>query len=210
MQPGGFIDFLGYPFCRGRVFDFIEKDYEQYDDKIEIFWASGACMMVRSSDWHIFGGFEESFFAHMEEIDLCWRMKNAGKKIMVCPSSVVYHIGGGTLPNYHPKKTFLNFRNSLAMLLKNLPGDKLYLIFFRLMFDWLSVIKFITSLSFDNAFSVIKAHMSFFSLLPFYLKKRRGEPLKGKHMKHKEIYPKSIVLGFYIRQRKVFPTSFNL
>ncbi len=205
---GGFIDFLGYPFCRGRVFSFIERDRGQYDDKREIFWASGACMMVRSSHWQKFGGFDESFFAHMEEIDLCWRMKNAGKKIMVCPSSVVYHLGGGTLPQYHPRKTFLNYRNSLSMLLKNLPPERLYLIILRLMLDWLPVIKFMTSLSFTNAFSIIKAHFAFFYLAPLYLKQRNNCNELSKGLRHQEIYPKSIVVSFFIKQRKFFSSFF--
>jgi GT2 family glycosyltransferase len=218
---GGFIDFLGYPFCRGRVFDVIEKDTGQYDDMREVFWTTGACMIVRGAEWHNEGGLDETFFAHMEEIDLCWRLKNSGKKIVVCPSSVVYHLGGGTLPQYHPRKTFWNFRNSLLMLLKNLPPGKLYLVFIRLVFDWLSVIKFIAALSFANAFAVLRAHLSFFRFVPLYLKKRSGQHQRnittkwyrsGKDVtlrKHGEIYTGSVVINFFILKRKHFSQIFK-
>jgi GT2 family glycosyltransferase len=203
---GGYIDFLGYPFCRGRIFDMVEPDGGQYDDEREIFWASGACMMVRAEDWHHSGGFDETFFAHMEEIDLCWRLKSNGRKVMVCPSSVIYHLGGGTLPQLHPRKTFFNFRNSLLMLLKNLPQGKLYLLIVRLVFDWLSVIKFIFSLSFANAFAVIRAHFAFFRLFPDYLDKRKKLHGNSSVVKtsHKEIYPRSIVVDFFLLNRKLY------
>jgi GT2 family glycosyltransferase len=212
---GGFIDFLGYPFCRGRIFDEIEYDKGQYDDEREVFWATGACMMVRAKDWYESGGFDERFFAHMEEIDLCWRLKSMGKKIMVCPSSVVYHLGGGTLPQLHPRKTFLNFRNSLLMLLKNLPSSRLYLIFIRLLLDGLSVLKFVFSLSFANAFAVIKAHWAFFKLFPAYFKMRKklhNDALPGRNfdsgrnrnVTHKEIYKRSIVADFFLKRRRYF------
>ncbi|TVR69312.1 MAG: glycosyltransferase family 2 protein [Marinilabiliales bacterium] len=170
---GGFIDFLGYPFCRGRIFDVTEEDNGQYDDVREVFWATGACMAVRAEDWKLFGGFDSGFFAHMEEIDLCWRMKSGGRRIMVCPASVVYHQGGGTLPGTDPRKTFLNFRNSLSMLLRNLPGDRLWLVLVRLIGDWLSIVKFIAALSFGNAFAVLRAHFAFFGLLAGNVRKRR-------------------------------------
>jgi GT2 family glycosyltransferase len=201
---GGFIDFLGYPFCRGRIFNVIEKDTGQYDDEREIFWASGACMMVRAADWNGAGGFDEKFFAHMEEIDLCWRLKNTGKSIRVVPSSVVYHIGGGTLPVNNPKKTWFNFRNSLLMLMNNLPSGRLYLLFVRLMLDWLSVIKFLTALSFSNAFAVLKAHISFIGLIPEYYSRRRALMRKEKVVLHREIYSKSIVFRFFTGGGKYF------
>lgn len=204
---GGFIDSLGYPFCRGRIFDVVEADNGQYDNDCEIFWATGASMMIRASDWHAAGGFDEDFFAHMEEIDLCWRLKNTGKKIVFCSSSRVFHLGGGTLPADSPAKTFLNFRNSLFMLLKNLPGGKLYLVFVRLLFDWLSIIKFLGSLSFNSAFAVLRAHLSFFVQVSRFWKKRGrlrqpGFLPAGK----KEIYPGSIVVEFFIRRKRYFST----
>ncbi|MFO7924996.1 MAG: glycosyltransferase family 2 protein [Bacteroidales bacterium] len=218
---GGFIDFLGYPFCRGRIFDVIEKDHGQYDDEREVFWATGACMIVRGTHWHAAGGLDKKFFAHMEEIDLCWRLKNAGRKIMVCPSSVVYHLGGGTLPPYHPRKVFLNFRNSLLMLAKNLPRRRLWLILIRLGLDWISVMKFISAFSFANAFAVVKAHFAFFGqLINKQLKKRAagylsdpssatlsggtaGNQSRAPEM-HPEMYRRSIVIDFFIKGRRVF------
>ena len=204
---GGFIDFMGYPFCRGRIFHVLERDNGQYDDQREVFWATGACMMVRGADWHEAGGLDDTFFAHMEEIDLCWRFKNSGKKILVCPSSVVYHLGGGTLHRSNPRKTFWNFRNSLLLLLKNLPAGRLYLLPLRLLLDWLSIIKFLGSLSFGSAFAVLRAHLSFFVQVSRFWKKRGrlrqpGFLPAGK----KEIYPRSIVVEFFIRRKRYFST----
>ncbi|MFT6210319.1 MAG: GT2 family glycosyltransferase, partial [Bacteroidia bacterium] len=123
---GGFIDKNGYPFCRGRIFESLETDNGQYDAVQEVFWATGACMFVRSKVYRELGGLDDDFFAHMEEIDLCWRTKRAGHKIMVQPKSIVYHVGGGTLPKSNPFKTFLNFRNGLELLAKNLPKNRLF------------------------------------------------------------------------------------
>jgi GT2 family glycosyltransferase len=201
---GGFMDFMGYPFCRGRIFDLVEEDKGQYDEEREVFWATGACMMVRAADWHSLRGFDDRFFAHMEEIDLCWKLKNAGKKIMVCPTSVVYHLGGGTLSRDNPRKTWFNFRNSLLMLLKNLPAGKLYLVLLRMVFDWLSMIKYIVSFSFANAFAIFRAHISFFGLVPLYLRERMRRQASIRSLKHKEIYPESIVINFFVRGRKHF------
>jgi GT2 family glycosyltransferase len=128
---GGFIDRYGYPFCRGRLFDTLEKDNGQYDEDCEIFWATGACLFVRAQVFHEFGGFDEDFFAHMEEIDLCWRFKNAGYKIGYCHSSVIYHVGGGSLPKSSPYKTYLNIRNNEVMLIKNLYKPSFHIIIFR-------------------------------------------------------------------------------
>lgn len=202
---GGFIDFLGYPFCRGRIFEVIERDSGQYDDEMEIFWATGACMMIRAADWHRAKGFDERFFAHMEEIDLCWRLKNDQKQIWVVPSSVVYHLGGGTLPVSNPKKTWFNYRNSLLMLLNNLPPGRLHLLLIRMLLDWLSVFRFIVSFSFSNAFAVIKSHISFFMLLPEYYRKRRILLRQNrKVIMHREIFKKSIVVRFFILGERYF------
>lgn len=206
---GGFIDFLGYPFCRGRIFDVVERDSGQYDDQREVFWATGACMMIRSADWHRAGGFDERFFAHMEEIDLCWRLKNAGRKIMVVPSSMIYHLGGGTLPAGNPRKIWFNFRNSLLMLLKNLPPGRLYLLIIRLALDWLSVIKFLFSFSFDSALAVVKSHCSFFGLFSEYFRKRKMLIKKENVVQHKEIYKGSIVFRFFTGRGKYF-TDFDI
>ena len=127
---GGFIDMFGYPFCRGRIFESVEEDLGQYDDTIPVFWATGACLFIRSKIFHEMGGFDEHFFAHMEEIDLCWRIKNAGYQIYYCGESEVFHVGGGTLHKSNPRKTFLNFRNGLVLMLKNMPRFPLFSIIF--------------------------------------------------------------------------------
>jgi GT2 family glycosyltransferase len=160
---GGFIDKYGYPFCRGRIFENLEEDNKQYDNVEEIFWASGASLFIRSKDYHNIGGLDEFFFAHMEEIDLCWRLKNSGKRIMVCPSSTVYHVGGGTLNKVKPQKTFLNFRNSLLTLHKNLPNkDRFGVLFIRLVLDGLAGIKFLISGQATHTWAIARAHISFY------------------------------------------------
>ncbi len=141
---GGFIDRYGFPFCRGRILSHIEEDKGQYDNPVPVFWASGTCMMVRSELYHRLGGLDNAFFAHMEEIDFCWRVKNAGFKVMCIPASVVYHYGGGTLAMGSPKKTFYNFRNNLIMLYKNLPKNRLLPVFsLRLIYDIVAALRFL-------------------------------------------------------------------
>lgn len=161
---GGLIDHLGYPYCRGRIFEKIEQDKEQYNDETEIFWASGCAFFIRSSDFWRQNGFDKRFFAHQEEIDLCWRLKNEGKKIYYCGKSTVYHVGGGTLNKQNPKKTFLNFRNNLSMLLKNLPFPKLiYIIFLRLCLDGVAGIYFLFQGKWQHTFAIIRAHFVFYA-----------------------------------------------
>ena len=165
---GGWIDSYGYPFSRGRIFDTIEKDFHQYDDPMKIFWASGAAMFIRTSIFKEMGGFDPFFFAHQEEIDLCWRMQLSGYEIMSCPQSVVYHIGGGTLAKENPKKVFLNFRNNLIMLYKNLSFlESLKLIPIRLFLDFVSAIKSCLSGHFSYYVAIGKAHFAFFGWLLF-------------------------------------------
>jgi len=160
---GGFLDRFGYAFCRGRIFDALEKDKGQYNEATEIFWASGAAFFIRRSVWEQSGGLDVDFFAHMEEIDLCWRLKNKGYKIMYCPDSEVYHVGGGTLSAESAFKTYLNFRNNLVMLQKNLPPAKAFqIIFIRFWLDLLSLLKFLFQGSPKNALAVSKAHFYFF------------------------------------------------
>ena len=173
---GGMIDFLGYPFCRGRIFDDIEEDLNQYDDKKEIFWASGACLFIKSNHFKKVNGFDSDFFAHQEEIDLCWRLKNIGYKIMVEPKSVVYHVGGGTLNHTSPYKTYLNFRNNLYMLFKNLPLQSLFIIIFlRLILDAVAAISFLSKQNgYIHTYNIIKAHFSFYFNLTNLWKKRIG------------------------------------
>lgn len=160
---GGFIDKLGYPFCRGRIFQALEKDEGQYDDVRDIFWATGACMFIKRDVFEVLGGFDEDYFAHQEEIDLCWRAKNKGFSTYYVGLSKVYHLGGSTLSNMNPKKTYLNFRNSLFSITKNLPkGKALYVIFLRLLLDGVAAIRFIFQLKFTHCFAILRAHLSFY------------------------------------------------
>jgi len=172
---GGFIDKFGYPFCRGRIFDDLEEDKGQYNDATEIFWATGACLFVRSSHFWEVGGLDSDFFAHQEEIDLCWRLKNKGYKIMVEPKSVVYHVGGGTLQVGSPLKTHLNFRNNLYMMFKNLPLSYLFIIIpIRLVLDGIAAITFLgNEKGISHLFAVMKAHFSFYFEIPKLISKRR-------------------------------------
>lgn len=192
---GGYIDWLGYPFCRGRVFDSYEQDLGQYDDTQEVFWATGACMFLRAKVFHDLGGFDNHFFAHMEEIDLCWRMKNAGYKVMYSSVSTVYHVGGGTLHKSNPRKTFLNYRNGLAMLYKNLPSDKLFsTILLRLVLDGISGVKLLIDGSFSDFLAVIKAHFAFYTMIQ-KLERKSPKNVIG-------IYQKSIVWEHFVKKQK--------
>ncbi|MBC8399510.1 MAG: glycosyltransferase family 2 protein [Flavobacteriales bacterium] len=172
---GGFIDNLGYPFCRGRIFDDIEEDKGQYNDAIEVFWATGACLFVRSSHYNEVGSLDEDFFAHQEEIDLCWRLKNKGYKIMVQPKSVVYHVGGGTLNAGSPFKTHLNFRNNLFMLFKNLPTFSLFTtIPTRLLLDGVAALTFLNKpKGLKHVLAIAKAHFTFYFEIPKLIAKRQ-------------------------------------
>ncbi|QKJ63777.1 glycosyltransferase family 2 protein [Flavobacterium sp. M31R6] len=196
---GGFIDQFGYPFCRGRIFDTLEKDNGQYNDSTEIFWASGACFFIRSSVYKEQKGFDEDFFAHQEEIDLCWRTINRGFKIKYCSESIVYHVGGATLQQANPKKTYLNFRNSLLMLTKNLPQNTLFqVLIIRMLLDGIAGMKFIIEGQFSHCWAIIRAHFSFYGLFLKNYKKREKKQV--------EIYfkTKSIVYGYYVKNGTVF------
>ena len=162
---GGFIDMLGYPFCRGRMIGAGEKDTGQYDDTREIFWATGAAMAVRADLYHSTGGLDDRFFAHMEEIDLCWRMKRRGYRIMAAPASVVYHIGGGTLPAWSPHKTYLNFRNNIAMLYKNLPAWRFALVLaVRIATDFARILTYLVRLKFRFVAAIFRGHRDFWRM----------------------------------------------
>ncbi|MDR3273649.1 MAG: glycosyltransferase family 2 protein [Flavobacteriaceae bacterium] len=195
---GGFIDNLGYPFCRGRIFFSLEEDFGQYDDVCEIFWATGACLFIRKEDFWAQNGFDADFFAHMEEIDLCWRLKNAGRKIYYCGQSEVYHVGGGTLNPYNPQKTFLNFRNNLLMLIKNLPKRQLLkVIFLRLLLDGAAGVDFVFASGWKYCWAVVRAHFAVYRLFPKFLKKRKaGLP----HYFHK----KYVVFQYFLKKRTKF------
>lgn len=194
---GGFIDRLGYPFCRGRLFDAIEKDCGQYDSPIEVFWASGACMVVRASLYRSLGGLDEHFFAHMEEIDFCWRLKNAGFAIQCIPSSVVFHQGGATLETGSPFKVYLNFRNNLLMLYKNLPASRFGLILFvRQCLDGLAALRFLSGGRWNAMRAVWKAHLDFRRALPKYRALRASLPIPGSFPGG--VYKKSVVVAYFL------------
>ena len=198
---GGFIDKYGYPFCRGRVFQNLEVDERQYDEPKEVFWATGACMFVRADLYHQVGGLDDSFFAHMEEIDLCWRLKNAGFKVYCCPQSRVYHIGGGTLPKNSPRKTYLNFRNNLSLLVKNLPKHRVHrIILYRIFLDWVAAFKFLIEGCPKDFRMVFKAHWDFYKRLKELREKRRC----SEHKLVSCIYRKNIVFESIVRGKKKF------
>ena len=200
---GGFIDKFGYPFCRGRIFETIETDTGQYNNTREIFWASGACLFIRTKLFKSFGGFDEDFFAHMEEIDLCWRMKKSGYKVFYCGDSVVYHVGGGTLAYANPRKTYLNFRNSLLVLIKNLPVTALmWKLPFRWIIDYLAVIKFLMSGDFMDALMILKAHIYVWGNLMKNIKKRKNIPHSNENFTG--IYPKFLLFTYHIARVRKF------
>ena len=196
---GGFIDQFGYPFCRGRIFDTLEKDNGQYNDHTEIFWASGACFFIRSVVYHELKGFDQDFFAHQEEIDLCWRAINKEYTIKYISKSTVYHVGGATLQKANPQKTYLNFRNSLLMLTKNLPQNTLFKVLItRMLLDGVAGVKFMTEGQFVHCWAIIRAHFSFYRLFLKNYKKRENNQVK--------IYfkTKSIVYSYYVKNGIVF------
>lgn len=202
---GGFIDNYGYPFCRGRIFNSIEKDTLQYEEKQEIFWATGACMILKADAFWEVGAFDEDYFAHMEEIDLCWRLKNRGYKIYIEPKSFVYHIGGGTLNKTSANKTFLNFRNNLITLTKNHPINFLILkLIFRALLDGIAGLKFLIEGHPNHFFAVIKAHFSYYLSLKRTLNKRKKIILMGINLSKKNLYNGNIVFDYFLKSKKKF------
>ena len=202
---GGFVDSLGYPFCRGRLFYVTEEDHGQYNDSHEVFWASGACMMVRAARYHEMGGLDEDFFAHMEEIDLCWRLQRAGYKVFYEGRSTVYHVGGGTLNSANPFKTYLNFKNGLSLLYKNLPTRQLIYKFpIRLLLDWVASIKFTFSGYAQSGRSVIRAHWHFFGNWKKEKTKRRLTAKFG-YKRLQNQYRGLIVWKFFILGKRKYP-----
>lgn len=198
---GGYIDKYGYPFCRGRIFQSLEVDEGQYDDPVEVFWATGACMFVRADIFKQLGGFDSDFFAHMEEIDFCWRMKSVGSKVMVCPSSTVYHVGGGTLPVGSARKTYLNFRNNFVLLYKNLPSNSLFwVISVRMILDGLAGIKFLLEGGLADFVAVIRAHIYFYRNWK-HIKEKRKQTVRDNVSK---IYEGNIVVDHYLKRKKKF------
>jgi len=200
---GGFIDMFGYPFCRGRIFDTLEKDIGQYNDNLEIFWATGCALFIKSSIWKRVNGLDEQFFAHMEEIDLCWRIKNLGYKVMYCGKSTVYHVGGGTLHTESSYKTYLNFRNNGFLIRKNIKPLKAgLLILLRFCLDFLALLKFLFAGKFENAMAISKAHRHILAAF-----------IKGKVVYNKDIaakpnltglYKRSLVWDYFVMKKKFF------
>ncbi|RVU00804.1 glycosyltransferase family 2 protein [Mucilaginibacter limnophilus] len=196
---GGFIDSFGYPFCRGRMFYEIEEDKGQYDVSDEVFWATGAALFIKKKCWDEAGGFDERFFAHMEEIDLCWRLKNMGYKIMYCAQSVVYHVGGGTLNTENPFKTYLNFRNNLLLLKKNLPkGRASFVIGTRFWLDLLAIFRFLSEGKRKDAWAVSKAHQNFVR----HIFKKEDRPKAPRALTG--MYKGSLVAEFFVRKKRKF------
>ena len=197
---GGFLDQFGYPFCRGRIFQAIEKDEGQYDDTTEIFWATGASMFIKSDVFDSLGGFDEDYFAHQEEVDLCWRAQNKGLKVYYVGASYVYHLGGSTLSNMNPKKTFLNFRNSLFSITKNLPRKKAFpIIFVRLFLDGIAAIRFIFQLKPVHSWAILRAHLSYYRHFGKMYKKREKVNFVPLYY-----ITKSIVWSYFVYQVKNF------
>ena len=202
---GGYIDYLGFPFCRGRVMDTTEVDDGQYDDEVDVFWATGASLCIRRDVYRAAGGLDEAFFAHMEEIDLCWRLRARGRQIACVPQSVVYHVGGATLKKENPRKTFLNFRNNLVMLYKNLPSkDFASVMRTRAVLDYIAALSFILKLQFPNALAVLRARREY-RLLRSSFTPAREENLKKTSLSVIPEWTKSSILAqYYLRGKKFF------
>ena len=200
---GGFIDRLGYPFCRGRIFNYSEEDTGQYNDTRRVFWSTGACMAIRARAFHEMGGLDEDFFAHMEEIDLCWKLKRAGHEVYCIGESRVYHVGGGTLSKSNPRKTYLNFRNGLSLIFKHwTTTELLWKLPLRIALDWIAALSFLLAGAGMDGLAVLKAHIHFIKDLPKEYRKRKAlqEFLPG--FKVTQIYPRSIVMDFFLLGRK--------
>lgn len=202
---GGFIDRNGYPFCRGRILNSIEEDNGQFDVKADVLWVSGCALMVRKTVFDSEGGLDGRFFAHMEEVDFCWRLKNRGYRIVCIPQSTVYHLGGASLSAANPQKTFLNFRNSLLCLYKNLPEDEFFSSYIRrVILDTTAALKFLISDGNLHFMAVVNAHSAFWKLKKEYRNDRRECIKKMQVYDLKEVYPHSIVWAYYVRNWKKF------
>ncbi len=202
---GGFMDKWGYMFCRGRIFAALEKDEGQYDDPVELFWASGGCFMVRAAVYHHVGGLDPDLFAHMEEIDLCWRMKNAGYQVGYVPESTVYHVGGSVISYGSPQKTFYNFRNNLVILLKNEKAARLWwLLPWRLILDGVAALPMLFSGQFRNIAAIVKAHHAFFRSFGQWRRKRKAALPLVTQRNETGIYSRSIIVQYYLKGKKKF------
>lgn len=202
---GGFIDKHGFVFCAGRIFDAFEEDLGQYNQNKEVFWASGAALFIESKAYFEVGGLDEDFFAHMEEIDLCWRLKNKGMRIGACGQSIVYHVGGGTLSKINPFKTFLNFRNNLFILVKNYHDSNLtWLLVRRLVLDGIAAVRFLTEGKTSYFIAVFKAHMSFYFYYSMMYRKRRLLAAGMSEVNHVGWFKKSILVSYYLKKKSHF------
>ena len=198
---GGYIDSLAYPFCRGRIFQTIEKDNKQYDDSQDIFWASGSCLFIHRETYLELGGLDEDFFAHMEEIDLCWRIWSSGGRVVVIPQSAVYHVGGGTLDKSKPKKTYLNFRNGLSLLIKNEPSSKLaWKLPLRILLDWVALLKFSLESGPQHGVAILKAHLHIVAHLRSILQKRKRPKVNTNAPR----YHGWVIWSYFMRGKKKF------
>ncbi len=206
---GGFVDWLGYVFCRGRVFAHFEVDRGQYDDSRRVFWATGACLFVRAAVFHQTGGFEAAFFAHMEEIDWCWRVQRLSYEVWACGESTVYHVGGGTLHKSNPHKTYLNYRNSLFMLYRNWPADGWLWgkILLRLVLDGLSAVLFLKVGQWRDVGAILRAHFAFYGRLPKLHQQRKS--LREQQKNDVALYPRSIVWHYFAEKKKTFGEMVN-
>ncbi len=202
---GGYIDYLGYPFCRGRIFDHIETDHGQYDSPVPLFWSSGAAFVIKKDLFNQLGGFDAAFEFHMEEIDLCWRALKRGKKVYFAPKCVVYHLGGGSLDENSPRKVFYNHRNSLMMMTKNLDRYIIFKIFLRLLLDGIAGIRFIFQLKPMHTLAIIQSHFSYYRLLPYCLRSRMsGSGSKSSSTPESLVYPNMILFDFFLKRKKRF------
>ena len=202
---GGYLDRLAYPFCRGRLFDTLEKDLGQYNDARPVAWASGACLLVRRTAWLALDGLEPAFFAHMEEIDFCWRLQNAGHEVWYHGGSAVQHVGGGTLPKTNPRKTYLNFRNGLALLYKNAaPNELISVMLQRLVLDGVAGLRFLVAGEFANFWAVLRAHFSFYGKFGYWHRQRRAARPHLRVAERTGVYRGSLVWAYFARGKHRF------
>lgn len=207
---GGYLDRYAYPFCRGRILHELEYDNGQYDTVEKIFWASGACLCMRRADYMNAGGLDGDFFAHMEEIDLCWRLQSRGRKIVCIPQSVVYHVGGASLDNESPRKTHLNFRNNLLMVYKNATQTRLIeILFVRFVLDMAAAVHFLVRGKFQHAASIARAYSDFIDMRPSFNHKRKENLEKTIQPNILQQYKKSILLDFYMKKKRTYSSIFS-
>nr|WP_215906303.1 glycosyltransferase family 2 protein [Hymenobacter luteus] len=202
---GGYLDELGYPFCRGRLFDTLETDAGQYDDQRPVAWATGACLLVRATAWHELGGLESTFFAHMEEIDLCWRLQNAGYEVWYHGGTTVFHVGGGTLHKSNPRKTYLNFRNGLALVYKNThPAELPAVLISRVALDWVAALRLLLQGATPDFRAILRAHWHFLKRLSYWRARRRQFPPRLRAAERAGVYQGSLVWAYFAQGRRRF------